>query len=164
MALEDHSGFNALGDIIFTGGGAGLCYGSMAQENVPTTVTIETAGIAVILDGMTGGNTNNVTFQNNQELKVAKAGKYFISWAVSFDMASGSGQEVEGKIGIGGTGQAAGSAHRTIGTGNDTGSICGSAILTLSADDLVTIMLENESSTVNIVVAHASLTLMQIGN
>lgn len=161
---ENHSGFNALGDIIFTNAGAGLCYGSMGQENVPTTVTIVTAGVAVILDGMTGGEVNNVTFQNSQELKVTFAGKYFISWAVSFNMASGSGQEVEGKIGIDGAGQSAGSAHRTIGTGNDTGSMCGTAILDLEADEKVTIMIENEGTTVDVVVAHASLILTQVGN
>ena len=162
--VEDHSGFNSLGDVTFTGSGAGLPFGSMSQENIPTTVTIVSIGVAVIIDGMTGGNTNNVTFQNSRELKALKAGKYYIVWAVSFNMASGSGQEIEARIGINGVIQEEGSSHRTIGTGNDTGSMCGTAILTLAADDLVTIMIENESSTINIIIAHANLSLVQVGN
>ncbi len=150
-------------DTFFTGDGSGLPYGSMSQENVPTSVTINTAGTFEIVTGMTGGETNLATFQNSQELKVLKAGRYFISWAVSFNMASGSGQEVEGAIGKGGTEQSPGSSHRTIGTGNDTGSMCGQAILDLAADDLITVMVTNESSTVSVVVEHASLSLVQVG-
>ncbi len=151
------------GDLFFETDGSGLPYGAMSQENVPTTVTINVAGTAEIIDGMTGGETNLATFQNSQELKVTKAGRYFISWAVSFNMASGAGQEVEGAIGKGGTAQPEGSAHRTIGSGNDTGSMCGTAILDLAANDLITIMVTNEASTINVIVAHASLILTMVG-
>ena len=151
------------GDTYWVNDGSGLAYGNMGQDNIPTTVTINTAGVAEIVDGMSGGESNLITFQNAQELKVTKAGRYFITWAASFNMASGSGQEIEGGIGKGGVVQALGSAHRTIGTGNDTGSICGTAILDLAADDLITIMVTNESTTVNIVIEHASLTMSMVG-
>lgn len=162
--VQDHSGFNALGDVTFTGSGAGLPFGHMGQENIPTTVTINTAGTAEIVDGMTGGNTNNVTFQDSQELKVLKAGKYSVYWAVSFSLASGNNKECEGRIGINGTAQAEGSAHRKIGASNDVGSMCGVAILDLSVDDLITIMVENGTDTTDLVIAHASLSLTQVGN
>ena len=121
------------------------------------------AGTAVVVDGMTGGETNAITFQNAKELKVSLAGRYFISWAASVSMASGSGQEIEGRIGKNDAEQASGSAHRTIGTGNDTGSVCGTAVLDLAVNDRISVMLVNESTTVNIIVAHASLTLMMLG-
>ena len=158
----NYTEFSVTGDQTFVGS-AGLPHGTMGQENIPTTVTIITAGVPVIVDGMTGGETNNVTFQNSQELKVLKAGKYFISWSVSFNMVSGSGQEVEGTIGKNGTSQSIGSAHRKIGTGNDTGNMCGSTIMDLAINDLVTIMVANESTTVNVVIAHASFSLIQVG-
>lgn len=151
------------GDTFWTNDGSGIPYGAMGQENIPTTVTIGTIGVPVIVDGMSGGETNLITFQNSQELKVTKAGRYFITWAVSFNMASGSGQEVEGTIGKGGVSQSVGSSHRKIGTGNDTGSMCGTTILDLAANDLITIMVANESTTVNVVVAHASLTMSMVG-
>lgn len=160
--MDDEDYFDFQDDIVFTNNG-GLVFGGMGQENIPTTVTIGTIGLAVIVDGMSVHQVNNVTFQNNQELKVGAAGMYQIVWSVSFNMASGSGQEVEGRIGVNGTPQAQGSAHRKIGTGNDTGNMCGSAILDLAVDDLITIMVENDSTTVDVVVSHASLVLTQVG-
>ncbi len=161
--LEVNGNVHITGDTYWTGDGSGVPYGAMGQENIPTTVTINTAGTAEIVLGMTGGETNLATFQNSRELKVTKAGRYLITWAVSFNMASGSGQEVEGAIGKGGTAQSVGSAHRKIGTANDTGSMCGNGFLDLAADDLITIMVANETSTVDVVIAHASLTLMMAG-
>ncbi len=161
--LEVNGAVHITGDTYWTGDGSGIPYGAMGQENIPTTVTIVEIGTAVIVDGMSGGETNLVTFQNAQELKVLKAGRYLITWAVSFNMASGSGQEVEGAIGKGGVAQSIGSAHRKIGSGNDTGSMCGNGLLDLAANDLLTIMVTNDSTTVDVVIAHASLTLIMAG-
>lgn len=151
------------GSINYLGDGSGPPYGAMGQENEPTTVTINSSGTAEIVGGQEGGETNNVIFQNSQELRILKAGRYLITWALSFNMTSGSGQEVEGAIGKGGVAQSQGSAHRKIGTANDTGAMCGNTILDLAVNNLITIMVTNETSTVNVVIAHASLSLMQVG-
>ena len=158
----NYAALAADGDLTFVGT-AGLSHGGMGQENVPTTVTIAVAGTAVIVDGMSGGDTNNVTFQNAQELKVGKAGKYYVVWSVSFNMVSSSGQECEGAIGLNGAAQSFGSAHRKIAPANDTGDMSGCAIMDLAVDDLITIMVTNETSTVDIVIAHAGLILVQVG-
>jgi len=158
----NYAALAADGDLTFVGT-AGLSHGGMGQENVPTTITIAVAGTAVIVDGMSGGDTNNVTFQNAQELKVGKAGKYYVVWSVSFNMVSSSGQECEGAIGLNGAAQSFGSAHRKIAPANDTGDMSGCAIMDLAVDDLITIMVTNETSTVDIVIAHAGLILVQVG-
>ncbi len=149
------------GDVNFVGG-AGLSYGSMSQMDIPTTITINTINVAEKVTGMSAGPLNVVTFSSS-ELTAVKAGAYAITWAVSFSMASGAGIEVEGAIGIDGVVQAEGSGHRTIGTGSDTGSMCGTAIHSLTANQTVIIMVTNESGTVNVVIDHASLMMYQIG-
>ncbi len=149
------------GDVNFVGG-AGLSYGSMSQMDIPTTITINTINVAEKVTGMSAGPLNVVTFSSS-ELTAVNAGDYAITWAVSFSMASGAGIEVEGAIGIDGVVQAEGSGHRTIGTGSDTGSMCGTAIHSLTANQTVIIMVTNESGTVNVVIDHASLMMYQIG-
>ncbi len=150
-------------DLFFTGDGSGLPYGSMFQDNGGTVVTIGTIGLGVVIDGMSVGQTNLATFQNAKELAVTKAGRYRITWGVSFSTAGGSNQEIEGRIGVNDVANAQGSAHRFIGTATDKGNMGGTAILDLAASNRISIMLENDSDTQNILVDHASLTLIMVG-
>ena len=151
-------------DTFWVGAGTGLPFGSMYNDNTSTTVTIGTAGTFVrIPSGFTVGQLNLATFGNARELTVTKAGKYKIDWSISFNSDGGASLDMEGAIGIDNTKNAQGTAHRLIGAGNDIGNIAGTAILDLAANKVVSLMMTNNTSTVNIIVTHASLSLVQVG-
>ncbi|KKL93823.1 hypothetical protein LCGC14_1870860 [marine sediment metagenome] len=152
------------GDLLFTGDGSGLPYGSMFNDNTSTTVVISTIGVAVrIPSGFTVGQTNLATFQNAREIAVTKAGVYKIDWSASFNMAGGSGQEIEGAIGIDNIRNSQGTAHRRIGTGNDIGDIAATAILDLAAGAVVSVMMKNLTDTQDIIINHSSVSLVMVG-
>lgn len=139
----------------------GDALGHMYQHDTGTTVTISTIAVPVIVGGFSGGQTNYVTFQNSQELKIIRPGRYKVEWQCSFT-AGASNQEIEGAIGINGTFQTSSTGHRKIGTGTDTGSMSGTTILNLSKDDLVQLMLLNETSTNNLGVEHAQVNVFKL--
>ena len=140
-------------------------FGSLfVAEATPVTVDIITQGVQAIVTS--GSNTpvvgfvNGMTFQNNQELKIATAGKYLTAWHMSFTRASGGvAREAEGGVGISGTFSDICSAHRVIGAGNDVGNMSGVCIHNLSVDDTISLMIANEGGTEDIIVEHAGLTL-----
>ena len=152
------------GDSYWMGDGSGVPYGSMYNDNIDTTVTIVSSGVAVrIPSGFTQGQVNLATFGNSREITVTKAGRYKIDWSISFNMAAGANHEIEGRIGINGSAIAQGSEHRFIGTRTDTGNMGGRAILDLAASAVVSLMMENDTNTEDIVVDHANLTLVMVG-
>ena len=112
---------------------------------------------------MTGGDVNLATFQNAKEILVTTAGRYLITWSVSFNGDGGGGLEVEGRIGVNDSAQSPGSSHRKLSAANDLGSMCGVAVLDLAASARVSIMVQNNTNTVNIIVNHASLALVMVG-
>lgn len=151
------------GDVVFVGG-AGLVFGSMYNDNTSTTVTIGTAGTFVrIPSGFTAGQLNGATFGNAREITVTEPGMYKIDWSISFNTASGTNQDIEGAIGIDNANNAQGTAHRFIGTASDIGNMAGTAILDLADNAVVSLMMTNNTNTVNVVVTHASLSLVQVG-
>jgi hypothetical protein len=162
----------SLGSLLQTDGSGNLSwispqlfnYGSMYADNISQSVTISVADTPVqVGGGLTGGLTNNFTFQNSRELKCLVAGKYVVNWAMSVQSATAS-QEIEGGIMVGGTAQPNGNSHTE--TGNAGGSrpdtICGTAILNLAANDLVSLYVANHTAVHNIVVVHASLTIASV--
>lgn len=151
------------GDLTFVGG-AGLIFGSMYNHDTSTTVTMGAAGTAVrIPSGFTVGQTHNVTFQNAREFLVTVAGMYKIDWSISFTMASGASQEIEGAVMLNNALNVQATAHRLIGTGTDTGAMSGVCILDLAANDVIALGVINESSTNDVVIEHANCTIVQIG-
>ncbi len=138
-------------------------YGGMGQENIPTTITIVTKDVDVDVDGMTSNITTGMTFQNGKEFKIATAGKYQAVWSISFNTASGAKIEIEGVILLNGTRQAFSSAHRTIDNNTDTGSMCGTGIITCAVDDIVKLAVHNQTNTTDVIIAHSGLTLCYVG-
>ena len=151
-------------DLIFTVSGGGLSHGSMFNHNNSTTVTIGTIGaFATIPSGFSVGELNNVTFENAREFLVVQDGKYKIDWSISFNTAGGSNQDIEGGIGVDVAPQDEGTAHRFIGTASDVGNIAGTAIIRLNDEEPVHLMMRNNTDTQNIVVTHASMSIVQVG-
>ena len=150
------------GDVTFVGG-AGLIFGAMYNNNTSTTLTITDTTPVEIPSGFTAGQLNGVTFANARELTVTEPGMYKIDWSISFNTAGGSGQDIEGAIGVNNTKNDQGTAHRFIGTATDIGNIAGTAILDLADNSVISLFMINNTDGNNIVVTHASLSLVQVG-
>lgn len=135
------------------------------EEATPITVVISAGGTQVIVTSGTNTvvekETNGMTFQNNQEYKIATAGKYAVAWSMSFSRASGGvAREVEGGIGIGGVFDTDSAAHRVIGAGNDVGNMGLPYIVDLAVDDTISLMIANEGGTENIIVEHGAISIL----
>lgn len=138
-------------------------YAGMYQEDIPTTITIGTANVDVIVDGMLQGLLHQFTFASSQ-LTASVAGDYKVDWSISFEMASGTGQQIEAAVFVNTARQGQTSAHRTIGNATDTGCISGTGIIAVAATDTVELRVRNETNTVNIIINHANLSLMKVGD
>jgi hypothetical protein len=150
-------------DIIFKTSGKGLSYGSFYNDNNDTTVTISDNNPTEITAGFTGGATNNTTFQSGHNLLITYAGDYKIDWSLSFKTVSGTNQEIEGGVMIDGVKDSCATAHRKIGTGTDVGNMGASCVITLSANEEVSLYVQNNNDTQNIVINHGNLALVQVG-
>ena len=150
-------------DLYFTGDGSGLPFGSMYNHDTPTVVTIGVAGTAVrIPSGFLVGQVNATTFDSAREITVTKAGRYLITWSISFT-AGAANQEVEGGIMIDNTFNTQATAHRKITTASDTGAMGGTCILDLAVDAVVALGIINETSTNTVTVQHSNMSLIMVG-
>ena len=151
-------------DLFYVGDGSGIPYGSMYNHDVGTTVNIIAQNTPTqIPEGFTQGEVNLATFGNAREITVEKAGRYAITWQISFTTASAN-QEIEGCVMVDGTADLTITAHRKIGTATDTGSMSATGILDLAASAVVSLAVTNESSaTVDVDIEHANLTLTMVG-
>lgn len=143
-----------------------LVYGSMYNDNADFTVTIDTADTPVEVDGgFSVGGLNQVTFPDDHYLLIAQDGTYLITYSMSVLTSSVANKTVEGMIMIGGTRNAQGTSHAEVSPGgsNRPETLNGTAILTLSANDQVSLGLANHDDGTDLVVHHASLSLIRIG-
>lgn len=151
------------GLLSFVGDTAGLPYGSMYNHDTATVVTPDVAGTPKqIPSGFTEGEVLDIIFGANRELTVAKAGRYKIDWSISFT-AGAANQEVEGDVMIDGTASAKITAHRKITTASDTGAMGATGILELAASAVISLSVNNETSTNTITVEHANMSLVMVG-
>ncbi len=163
LIMDSSGNLDHRGKFVWRGEETGLPFGSMFQDNGGTVVPISTIGVAVVIAGMSVGQTNITTFLNAKEIALSINGRFKIDWSISFSTAGGSNQNIEGRIGVNNVANAQGSAHRFIGTATDKGSMGGTAILNLDAVDRISIMIENDTDTQNIIIDHASLSLVMVG-
>ena len=154
------------GDAYFVGSGSGFPHGSMYATNAGIAVVITVADTFVeIGSGITGGLENLCTFQNAHEIKVTKAGRYFITYSISGQTASVANKEMEGAIMINNAAQSQGSAHAEVSPGgsNRPETVSGSGIFTLAVNDVVSLAVSNHTDTTDFVIEHLSLSLIQVG-
>lgn len=155
----------ALLDVVGGNTYVNLIYGEMYQDDTDTLVTIETQNVDVSVEGFSAGINNGFTFQNGRELLVTVSGTYDVDWSLSFKLDGGGGsQQIEGAIGIDGVRQANTGAHRTVATITDTGDMGSPGHITVSAGDTIQLLVRNESSTNNVVVGHANISLTRVGD
>lgn len=156
---------HSTGDMRFLGG-AGLIFGSFWGNEIAFVTAGGTGAFSIISDAdITVGQTNNTTFQNNQELAVGFAGMYLVNYSVTAK-GTGANKHLVAAIGVdsggGDVAQSDGRSH-AITLGSAELAISGTAILDLSTNDEVSIMITNETDNTNVTVEHVSLSTVQVG-
>jgi hypothetical protein len=148
---------------IISHGTAHTPYGSMKADNITETVVVSAVDTYYEIGGsLSDGGSNGFTFQNAKELKCLIAGKYKVDYSIAVYTASAN-QEIESEVMINSTAQDNTSNHMNSMTANRPVSMSGTGILALAVNDVVKISLSNHTSTEDIVVQHANLTLVMVG-
>ena len=162
---------NAGGDSFWLGNGTGLPYGAMYQTDGSTfNVTMTTQNTWVELNAATtninAGELNLCTFPDDHYVLAQKAGKYLINYhfTADIDSVAGGAQHIQAGIMLNGVIQLPGRTHWTF-TATATESVfCGSAILTLRANEQASIGVVNTTSSSKILaVDHLNLNMTHIG-
>lgn len=139
-------------------------YGSMYIDNGSVASTIAATNTYYeIASGFTGGLTSQFTFQNTKELKCNRAGTYKLVWQLSRSV-SGTSQEIEGGIMKNGTIVPSSTAHNQSTAASTQQSFGGSTIIDLAVNDLVSLAVNNNTSTNTITITHANLTVSRVGS
>ena len=120
-------------DLIFTGAGNGLGYGSLYLHEGAANVDISGAGADtyVKVTGFDAGLMNNVS-ENSDAFNVSNTGVYKVDWQISAD-SQGNNLVYECDIFVNGVEQSDGSCRRKFGAAADYGSMSGTAILDITS-------------------------------
>lgn len=166
--VNDHSGFNALGDVTFAATGAGLPFAEISAHDASAGITsVNQNDWDQITAFDTDGQSNNATPDHaSDHITITKPGKYLVMWGWSgngpaaahdwdFHIAKNN-RDVD----FNNT-----SAHLTTPTTQKVTSIGGSAILDLAVDDTVELWVQRTSAGNNIVLTteNCTIKLVQIG-
>lgn len=159
------------GDTHWVGGG-GLIFGSFWGNEIGwTSVAFGGGGTFVVISdaAITAGQTHNTTFQGNQELDIGAAGEgmYLVTYSMSAK-ATGANKHIVSAIGVDPAGVGAPAAqndgrNHVVSVGNAEFALAGDAILDLSNDSEVMLMITNETDNTQVTVEHVNLTIVQIG-
>ena len=159
--------------LAFVGATAGLVFGSFYGNNIGFTVAGGTGSFSAVFDGdITTGQLLNITHnaagENTLDIGVY-AGMYQIIWSMALEAVGGAGKHIEAAIGVdagGGAGNltanVAGRSHIHT-QGVNENSIGCNALLDLSANSEVGVMVTNVDDNTNITVHHICLSMVQIG-
>jgi len=110
---------------------------------------------------LTGGVTYGCSFQNSHEIIFPTAGDYFIAWSMS--LTSGTNDQVMGAIGVNNVSLERSAGHSTVAISGRFVSVSGNTVVTLAANEAVSLFVLNESSTTSITLEHATLSAFRIG-
>lgn len=112
---------------------------------------------------ITVGTTHKMTFQNNQELKIAVAGFYLLNYYISVE-CSIAGKHVLTAPEVDGVELPMGKTHHEFGRANEEESWSGTAIINLTVNRLVSIGIStSDAGNPTLTVNHIGLTLTEIG-
>ena len=141
-------------------------YGHMYHDNSTETITFGASSADSIITNFTVGEVEGFSIwgADTRGLKVSTAGTYKITWSATIE-AAGINQEMEITVGTGVSGQtreAGASSHATSGSLTSERTLSGNLITTLAADEIVTLLIRNETSTGSIDVYHANLSITRI--
>lgn len=134
-------------------------YGTLWQFGDDTEVVIGTIGVFEPITGMSNGDDVGFIFQNGNQLKCTKPGKYMVNWHICFN--NSNNVTWSGGVLVNDTIQDPTRGCRKLGA-LDTGSMGGTGIINLAVDDIVELGMANETTTANAFVDSSGLTLIRI--
>ena len=142
-------------------------FGSM-YNNATIALTLTLANTWYEVDGATAWTVGELylTTFSDPGITVLTAGKYEITWGMSIDFSAppGANQQIECGIMIDGVIQLPGQTHRTLANSVDTGHSSGFAILDLSANEVVSLAMNNNTATGKTLhCEHGNMIVKQIG-
>lgn len=138
-----------------------MLYGSMFGDDVSITITVSAKETYYAMGaGLTGGTCNGFTHANSV-LTVDVAGNYKVDWSGTLACATAN-QKVSMAVMINTTPQANTEGSTKLTSVNDEKSVAGSGIITLAAGDAVKFCIENETGTNNILVTHATMSIVRV--
>lgn len=140
----------------------GSMYILLADAFVVSIGGVNPTEIASGADSWVVGQLESVTFTDHH-LDIITSGKYEILWSVSVHTDAGGKTEVHSGIMIDGVAiRDNGESHRTVSNTNDTGSMCGVAIIDLpNGNEEISLWTSNDLSN-DIHVNHANVTIKSL--
>jgi hypothetical protein len=138
----------------------------MFVDNASIAVVITVIDTPVeITSGLAAGAQHLCVFQNGHEIRVPVDGDYLITYSISGQVDAVANKEMESKLFINNVAQGQGSSHAEVSPGGAgrPETVSGSTILSLHANDLVSLGVENHTDTTDFVIVHVSLSIMKIG-
>lgn len=168
LGVTSYTEFAADGAIIFHGE-AGLVFAEIyVQDNaVATVIAVATTLVQVTIFGVDGASNNCTPDHTNDHITIDNAGRYLVTLSCTVNSVGGGGADLvklQMQKNNGATPFANLHAHRKLGTGGggDTGSISISGIIDVAATDTIEVWIANDSSTDNLLVSDATLSLVQL--
>lgn len=139
-------------------------YGSLYVSHGSLTITVTNANTAYeITTGLlTGSVLQGTTFGGDHYIAVDHPGTYLINWGLSIDTSTPA-DEIEGGIMVDGAARDDSSSHTTLVAAAKSSAMSATAIIALTANQQVSLFVENKTNTNDIVVEHASLTIVRVG-
>jgi hypothetical protein len=134
-------------------------YGTMWQFGDNTEVVIGTKDVFEPIPDMSNGDDSGFIFQNTQQLKCVKPGKYIVNWNICFN--NGNNTTWSAGVLVNDTIQ-----NQTIGCRKlgalDTGSMGGTGIINLVVDDIVELGMANNTNTSNSNIDSSNLVIVRL--
>jgi hypothetical protein len=142
-----------------------LGYGSMYGDDISQAVVVVAANTSYEVGGslLTSlCDTNAWTFQNSKELKCLVQGIYLITWSMTVSCVSAS-QGISGCVMEDGVANVASTNHGFGESAAAPVSLSGSVIISVAVNGLISLAAANNTSTDDLVVQHANLTIIRVG-
>jgi len=138
-----------------------LSYGSMFQFEQSTLITILVTGIDVNINNMTLGENKSFDFLNAEALVTNEAGVYSATWSLS--ITNGNKRTFRSGIAINDVLQEP-TASSTDTVASVVSNMAGTGLVSLSEDDVITLVIANLDTTENVNLEYANLSLVRIGS
>lgn len=138
-------------------------YGSMYGNEISESVTVSATDTYYDVDGSLsdGGSTAAFTFQSSMQLRCDIPGTYLVNWSMGIQAAAAA-QDLSGGVGVDGAVKVNTIQHAYKATAAADCALSGTGIITLAANEVVTLMVANHTAVNNITVEHATLTLIKV--
>lgn len=136
----------------------GMCYGGFYQYEVPTTITITVQGDYYQITGNSAGPLLDMTFSSDA-LTIGQTGVYLVSTTASY--SDGGNTNFETAIFVDGVKNEMSACHAAT-TGNLYNQASGTAIISITENQVVDLRIVNQTNTNNVDIEHCAVTLVRI--